>query len=71
MFPNFDCDNTDYSPTGGAATRTRIRSATWTAAHPGGGRTGQHFAPCILSDPPEFGGGRAPQVFRSVDGSEP
>jgi hypothetical protein len=50
VFENFDCENTGEPGTGEV-----------TASPP----VGPGFAPCIIADdqPPEFGDGRAPQLF--------
>jgi hypothetical protein len=78
MFENFDCKNTDYSPTGTGTGGDEAKLdedvvhyldqfPRGTPNDPGGAETpaqDEHFAPCNIQSPPAiFGDGRAPNVF--------
>ena len=66
MFENFDCKNTDYSPTGTGGNTDENPVGYLEPAASSGAEADQdnHFAPCnIQSSPAIFGGGRAPNVF--------
>ena len=66
MFENFDCTNTDYSPTGTGGDDDENPVGYLEPAASSGAEADQdeHFAPCnIQSSPAIFGGGRAPNVF--------
>ena len=62
IFKNFDCKNLDYGPSG-----QNPDEDPHTKANPAPGLppVDVAFAPCIIKDdyPPEFGGGRAPNLF--------
>jgi phospholipid/cholesterol/gamma-HCH transport system substrate-binding protein len=66
MFENFDCKNTDYSPTGSGGDTDEDPVGYLEPAASSGAEADQdeHFAPCNIQSPPAiFGGGRAPNVF--------
>jgi phospholipid/cholesterol/gamma-HCH transport system substrate-binding protein len=66
MFENFDCKNTDYSPTGGGGDPDEDPVGYLEPAASSGAEADQdeHFAPCNIQQPPDlFNGGRAPNVF--------
>jgi phospholipid/cholesterol/gamma-HCH transport system substrate-binding protein len=62
IFKNFDCKNLDYTP-GNQDPDEDVH--TKTNPQPGLPDVGPGFAPCIIKEdyPPEFGGGRAPNLF--------
>jgi phospholipid/cholesterol/gamma-HCH transport system substrate-binding protein len=66
MFENFDCQNTDYSPTGTGGVDDEDPVGYLEPAASSGAQADQdeHFAPCNIQSPPAiFGSGRAPNVF--------
>ena len=62
IFKNFDCKNTDYSPTSQDPDEQEVTAAKPVEGLPD---VGVSYAPCIIKEdfPDEFGGGRAPNLF--------
>ena len=66
MWENFDCRNTDYSPTGSGGDPDEDPVGYLEDAASSGAAEDQdsHFAPCNVQSPPDiFGGGRVPNVL--------
>jgi hypothetical protein len=63
IFPNYDCKNTDYTPTTAAGSPETTNETEYDDDQKP--PVGPGFAPCIITDdwPAVFGGERGPQIF--------